>query len=285
VAPVHPSRCLLLFAGCAVIALTACDGGDTAAPAAPSVSAQPSGDIGEARAAMGGPTVALADALLAAAAQVDAARHSQPRGAMARQAAAAVQASLQELRDAALAADAAARPLAGDDRIGRAADVVTDAASVGLVAADDGAAQAAALERLSTLDERLEGVVAVWTEPGSQSEQRAALATAAADADAVAVEAAAEPAVPEGCPALRDARVRWAQLVAERSRRLAELATSAGGSEFDARRAEFTDQPYGEDRLAADAADRGCWAERSRLAGAAAGIRNQVETLEALLQS
>jgi len=237
-----------------------------------------------AREALGAPTVALADALLATAAAADAARHATPRGAETARAATALAEALPALRDAALAADAAARPLSGPDRSGRAADLVTAAAAAGLRAADDGAAQAAALERLSGFDERLVAGVAAWEQPGSQSALRTSLAELADELDALVAEATAEPAVPEGCPALRDARVRRATLVADRTRELAATANSAGGARYDAERAAFAADPYGEDPLATDAADRDCWGERSVLAQAAAGIRGEVETLESLLQ-
>lgn len=249
-----------------------------------------------AREALGGPTVALADALLATAAAADAARHATPRGAQTAEAAAELAGALPALRDAALAADAAARPLLAPDgapggaaggasgRIGRAAGVVTGAAAAGLRAAEDGAAQAASLERLSGFDEQLAAAVSAWEQPGSQSVLRAALGELADDLDALAAQAAAEPAVPEGCPALRDARVRRATLVAERTRELAAAANSAGGERFDAERIAFSADPYGEDPLAGDAADRDCWGEGSVLAQAAAGIRGEVETLESLLQ-
>jgi len=256
-------------------------GGGAVTPTVPEPDAA---QVSAAREALGGPTVALADALLAAATAADAARHATPRGAEAAAAARALADALPALRDAALAADAAARPLSGPGRVGRAAAVVAGAAAAGLRAADDGAAQAAALERLSGFDERLAAAVAAWEQPGSQTTLRASLGELAESIDALVAEATAEPAVPEGCPSPRDARVRRATLVAERTRQLAATANSASGARYDAERAAFAGDPYGEDPLAVDAADRACWGERSVLAQAAAGIRGEVETLESLLQ-
>lgn len=228
--------------------------------------------------------VALADALLAASAALDEARHALPRGEAVRAAARDVTVDLDGLRAAALSADAAARPLRGEGRVGRAAEVVTDAAEVAVRAADEAVAHAAALERLATLDVRMDAAVAEWDAPGSQADRRMVLADQATAMDALGTEAAAEPPVPEQCPGQRDSRVRWAAVVAERSRALAALATGQSGERYDELRRSFGDAPYGEDRQTLDAADRGCWAEHSVLAAAAAGIHQQVETLESLLQ-
>jgi hypothetical protein len=251
-------------------------------------SGQASADVAgirDARETLGAPTVALADALLAAAAAVDSVRHDVARGMETAAAAQALNGPLDELRAAALAADAAARPLLGDDRIGRAAEVVSSAAEVALEAADQGAAQAAALERLSGWDQRMTEAVVAWTVPGSQSERREQLSALAGELDAIAEQAAAEQPVPEGCPAFRDARERWAGRLADQTRELAASATSGGGGTFDELLERYQADPFGEDRLAVDATDRECWARQSTLAQAAAGIRQQVETLEALLQA
>lgn len=238
-----------------------------------------------AREVLGAPTVALADALLAAAAAVDSVRHDVPRGVETASAAMALAGPLDALREAAINADAAARPFSDDGRVGRAAEVVLSAAEVGLRAADEGAAQAAALERLSGFDQRMGEAVTGWAQSGSQGQRRAQLAALAEELDEIAAQAAVDQPVPESCPAFRDARARWAERLAAQTRELAQTATSSGGSEFDQLLEQFQADPYGEDRLAVDAADRECWARESTLAQAAAGITEQVETLEALLQS
>lgn len=237
-----------------------------------------------ARTRLANPMVALADALLASSDALDQARHALPRGEEVRAAALDLTVDLGALRAAALSADAAARPLEGEGRVGRAAEIVTDAAEVGVRAADEALAHAAALERLASLDVRMDGAVAEWDAPGSQAERRAVLGEQATAMDTLRAEAEVEPAVPEQCPAQRDSRVRWAGVVAGRSRELAALATGQSGEAYDQLRLSFRGAPFGEDRQALDAADRGCWAENSTLAQAAAGIREQVETLESLLQ-
>jgi hypothetical protein len=161
---------------------------------------------------------------------------------------------------------------------------VIAAAEAGLRAADDGSAQAASLQRLSAWDQALADAVSAWDAPGSQSQRREDLAALAEQLEGIAAEAAVDQPVPEACPALRDARARRAARLADRTRQLQATASSAGGSTYDDLRATFTADPYGEDPLAVDAADRECWARSSVLAQAAAGITGQVETLEALLQ-
>ncbi len=77
--------------------------------------------------------------------------------------------------------------------------------------------------------------------------------------DAVARDAAATTAVPARCPDLLAARVRWAKHAAARLR--------AG----DLDRGNL----YGEDRLAADAADRFCWGVNSQVANGAGWAAGQ----------
>jgi len=286
----------VVLAGCTTSGDGTLGGDPSSAPATPSGEPVPTaeaeegtapddGEVQTARAALGEPVVALADALLVAAAEVDAVRHEVPRGAPARAAASALPERFEALRAAALDADEAGRGLGADEgRVGRAAALVTEAAAIALRAADAGAAQAAASERLAGIDERMDQAVAAWDAPGSQSGRRAALGEQAAALDALAADAAAEQPVPEGCPAQRDARVRWAGLLAERTRTLQSLATGETGDRYDAERAAFRADPFGEDRRAVDAADRPCWEQESVLARAAAGIRAEVEALEALLR-
>lgn len=280
---IHLRRCAALL-GAALVLTTACSGAAEPAGAGAEDAPDPAA-VRRARDTLGQPMVALADTLLAAAAAVDQARHTAPRGAPVQQAAAALEQPLAAVRDAAIAADTAARPLAGQDRVGRAAAVVVDTAAVAVRAADEGSVQAAVLTRLAGFDVALDAAVAEWDAPGSQAERRTALAEQAEAVAALTAQAAAEPPVPEPCPALRDARVRWAGVVAERTETLAGLATSGQGGAYDEQRTAFAADPYGGDRLAADAADRPCWAEHSILATAAAGITAQVETLESLLQA
>jgi len=263
--------------------LAACSGSAGGA-AGPAVTESTDEQIVAARTALGEPMVALAEALLAASAALDQARHALPRGEPVRAAARDVTVDLDALREAALAADRAGRPLQGEGRVARAAEIVTGAAEVAVRAADEAVAHAAALERLAMFDVRMDAAVAEWDAPGSQADRRQILGEQAMAMDALGTEVAAEAPIPEQCPAQRDSRGRWAGVVAERSRALATLATGQSGERYDELRRSFADAPFGEDRQAVDAADRSCWAEHSTLAMAAAGIREQVETLESILQ-
>lgn len=274
-----------LLSGCTVEAGGPVDIGRPTTPStAPPTGPDPQA-IRTARDVLGQPMVGLADALLSAAAAVDRARHEVPRGEQAVEASIALGTSLDALREAAVTADQAARSLEGEDRIDRARELVTTVAAAGVRSADAGAAQAAALQGLGQLDARMDAAVRSWEAPGSQSQRRAALGALALELEALAEEAAVEQPVPGGCPQMRDARERWAGLLAERTRALQEVATGGSGDVYDARLAEFTADPYGENRLAVDADTRSCWADQSELARTAVGITPEVQALEALLQS
>lgn len=249
----------------------------TAAPGAPAVA--------EARQTLGAPMIALAESLLALRAAVDTVRHETPRGTEVMAAVSAVEPLIVEVESATAGADAAAREIGlTEDRVGRAATVVADTAQVAARASADARAELAALSALAQLDVEMDGIAAGWDAPGSQSARRAALAALGARADALAEQARLEPALPAKCPALRDHRVAWASLLAERSRALGALATGSSGERYDAQLAAFDADPYGEDRLAADTADRPCWQQSSVLAQAAEGVRAQVAALESLLR-
>lgn len=252
----------------------------TAATAAPGASA-----VADARQTLGAPMIALAESLLALRATVDTVRHQSPRGTQVMAAVSAVEPLIVEVESATAGADAAAREMGlTEDRPGRAATVVADTAQVAARASADARAELAALSALARLDVEMDGIAAGWDAPGSQSARRAALAALGARADALAERARLEPALPAECPALRDHRVGWARLLAERSRALGSLATGSSGEQYDAQLAAFAALPYGEDRLVADAADRPCWQRSSSLARAAAGVRAQVAALESLLR-
>ena len=86
---------------------------------------------------------------------------------------------------------------------------------------------------------------------------------------------------------MRDNRVRWATVVQTRSQTLADLVSGVGGAmaaEYDATRDAFRALPYGEDRLAADAADRGCWLDNSPVADAVERARAAIVQLRALFK-
>ncbi len=90
--------------------------------------------------------------------------------------------------------------------------------------------------------------------------------------------------MPRACPALRDARVAWAQTVRARTQRLAANATSEGGATYDELRDAYRRQPLGEDPLRRDAADRACWRDASRVATAARTLQDRVADLRSLLR-
>lgn len=279
--PIATTACIALL----MLSAAACTAGSQTAPDPMPSAAPPASKVTAARAALGDPMVALAESLLQLSDAVDTVRHETPRGGELVANVDAVLPLVTALETATANADRAARDMGlTDDRVGRAATVVADTAEVAARAGADASAELAALRQLAELDVAMEAVVATWDAPGSQSARRSALAEAGAQADALAEQARAEPALPADCPALRDHRVTWAGTVAERSRALSALATGSSGAEHDAQLATFDAEPYGEDRLAADAADRPCWRQSSVLAQSADGVRGQVAALESLLR-
>jgi hypothetical protein len=291
-APIRPAG--RLAAG-ALLALLLVGAGCAAQPAAqPPPTADPAlAVIREARAALGMPSVALAEALLSLSAGVDDLRHEVPRGVGVQDAAPRVEALVAEVRSAADAAEASITAVAPSDvdasepagraEVDAAVEAVSALVGQARAAADAAEAELPPLLALADLDVRMDAAVEAWGEPGSQSQRRAALAELAEHLDALAIEAAQVEAVPAGCRQPVDARPRWAALLAERSRRLGELATSAGGDEYGELLSAFEREPYGEDRRAADAAARRCWSEASPVAAAAVAAPGHVDDLEAAL--
>jgi hypothetical protein len=268
---------VLLVVGCAAAA---------DAPVSSSPSPSPSlALVREARAALGPPTADLAESLLTVAEQLDTVRHEVPRGETMRAAVDEVRAEVASLRAAADAAAAAAAPLrdAQSRAVRDAAVLVAERADSTRAAARAAEAELGALAALAEVDVALDGAVAAFDVPGSQSERRAALTEQTKTLAALAARAAALAPVPAECGALRDSRIRWAALLRERAQKLAASATGASGQLYDAYREAFAADPYGQDRLALDASDRACWQEHSLVAQAAAGVRADVERLEALL--
>jgi hypothetical protein len=266
----------------ALLALLAVGCGEAAAPAEPT---GPDPErIRAARETLGEPMLAVARAVLSAERALDAVRHEVPRG---RDMAGAVDGLSHEaaaLQEAAAAAEAAGTEVADEpEPVAEAADVVATAAAAARSAAGGLEQEAAALAGAAAHDVALDAAVDRWAEPGSQSQRRAALDALAGDLDAARTQAQGLQPVPEGCPGLAERRVRWTEVLAQRTRRLGETATSAGGSTFDELLASFRRDPYAEPRLRADAEDRGCWREHSEVVQAAAEIRELVERLEALL--
>jgi hypothetical protein len=294
-APLDPARRSVLAGALAllVLVLAACGGGAPAEDQDATGSAAATEDVRAARAALGPPAVALAEAVIGLRDLLDRARHEVERGAPMAAELEAVPGQVTAVRAAADDAEAAlgevvasARPAGADAEdagaapVGAALDAVTAAVAEARSAADAAEDEHAALLALAELDRRLEAAAAAWEEPGSQSERRVTLGALADDLDAIAGEAAALPVAPAACPALPEQRERWAELLAEHSRRLQERATSGGGAEYDELRRAFGRDPFGEDRRAADAADRDCWRAASPVAEAAQRAPENVEALE-----
>lgn len=242
-------------------------------------------EIRAAREALGAPLGDLAAATLAVAAELEAVRHDLPRGGAMAAGVREARSDLPSLRARAEQATAAAAAVTGADapRVRGATRALRSAARRARLAVDAAERELAFLERVAELDTRMDDALEVFDSRGAQSERRAALAAhAQALADLAAKSAAVEP-VPAACPALRDHRIRWAALLRERARNLAALANSDSGALYDAFRDAFEQQPYGEDRLAADAGDRPCWQRASVVARAGVRVREDVARIEALL--
>lgn len=237
-----------------------------------------------AQTALPDPTISLAEALVQTQRRLDEIRHEVPRGEPTKIALASFTAQIGELRGRAALADTVVNKLDEDDPLVRqAARVVRDLLKLAETVAVAAEREATAYTRLTDLDLAMDRIVAGWDGPGSQNQRRADLAALAAEADDLAAEADDQTPAPEACSALRDHRVRWAQLLAERSTMLAQTATSTGGAAYDELRDRFRPQPYGQDRLTADAADRACWSEHSPVAPATTQARAAIEQLRDLL--
>lgn len=238
-------RCLGLLVVMA-LALPAC----REAPAEPSP-----------RARLGPPMVALAQSVERAVEMADSARYRVERGDSMREALALVRGTLDEVRsDAGELAHAA---VGITDPQARA--LVRQSVELALGAADTADEEIAALSALVDADTLMDEAVATWT---SAPDPRLA-----DEAGSLPERLAAAPAVPEPCRLLWDNRVRWAGLVAERTRRIADAPAEADA---------FLADPFGEDRRVADAADRGCWERHGALPRTEADLRPLVQRLSEL---
>lgn len=216
------------------------------------------------RARLGPPMVALAQTVDRAVEMADSARYRVERGEPMREALALLRGTLDEVRsDAGELAHAAIGVI---DPQARA--LARQSVELALGAADAADEEIAALSALVDADALMDRTVASWT---------AAPDPALADeAASLAQQVAAAVAVPEPCRLLWDNRVRWAGLVAERTRRIAGAPAEAEA---------FLANPFGEDRRAADAADRSCWQRHGPLPRAEADLRPLVQHLSELTAS
>ncbi|MGH8897800.1 MAG: hypothetical protein ACRDZ4_12450 [Egibacteraceae bacterium] len=240
-----------------------------------------------ARLALRGPAVALGEAVVRTQRTMDKIRHKVPRGQAMKDALAAVPGELATLRSSADQLDALAGKLdARHPVVGKAVQAVRDLTGLARTTAAGAESEANVYGRLAGLDVAMDGIVAGWDEGGTQRERRLALSASAKQAAALAARAAALPPMPGVCPALRDNRARWGRLVAERSAKLAGVATSTGGAVYDEFRDRYRPQPYGvADRIAADAADRACWETHSAVATAETEARTVIARLADLLNA
>ncbi|MBA2730496.1 MAG: hypothetical protein H0U48_07070 [Euzebyaceae bacterium] len=136
------------------------------------------GGVVQARDALGEPVVALAEAVLRVADDLDTIRHSTPRGREMRRALDAVPPDVDDLRRAADAVRASADEAPDSET----AALVLQAADAGEEAARVARAELRFLREVAEVDSELAAATATWDKAGSQSERRARLAEVAAQA-------------------------------------------------------------------------------------------------------
>lgn len=200
-----------------------------------------------------------------------------------------LEARIATLRAAAV--EVAVDPLAGlpegaepDPAVVAAQAAWHEAVASAQAVASAGAADGELATLLSGYEERLAAAAAVWDQPGSRNQQLQRLADAAADADAVAEEAADLAQRDPPCLDAVGRRVRAAMTIAERTRELRDLVDRFRGTEFDERRAEYAADPDGIGPLAQlDAAQGGCWDASSAVAAGLADLLAAVDRLQEAL--
>ena len=213
------------------------------------------------RARLAAPMVALAESVERVEGMADSARYRVERGEPMREALALLRGSLDEVRAHAGELAHAAVGL----RDPQAAAIARQTVDLALQAADRADEEIAVLAPLVDADTLMDRLVATWA--GAADD--ALVAQVAALPPALG----AAPALPEPCRTLWDNRARWAALVADRSRRLAGTPEARDG---------FLANPFGEDRRAADSAERPCWRAHGALPRALADLRPLVERLSEL---
>ena len=234
----------------------------------------------QSRSALGEPMVALAEAVIVLADDLDAARYEAGRGPGMRAALEDIGARVDAVRDAADAADDAA----ADAAIEAAGGIVSDAATRARAAADAADEEVVFLRAVARIDRRLLDLADLWDEPGSQSEIRSRLDAAAGRVARLRRQARALDPVPDGCKVMKRNRVTWAATVRTRTLRLQDQANSAGGGEFDDLRAAYRRLPFGVEPRTADQQERPCWRASSPVWTATDELRAAVDALEAALE-
>ncbi|MGH8906731.1 MAG: hypothetical protein ACRD0K_09490 [Egibacteraceae bacterium] len=225
--------------------------------------------VAEAQSALVFPAIGLGEALVQSQRQLDRVRHEIPRGQAMKAALGEYAVQVTQLRATAAQVSMVAQRLDERSPVVREAAVTVEGL-LALASVVSGAAEseAAAYNRLADIDMAMDGIVAGWDQGGSLAELRIALRRLSAQAEDLAEAAGDVPPMPAACATPRDSRVRWGALLRIRTDQLSELVTSRTGLQYDALRDRFRPQPYGEDRLAADAATRQCWLDYSPVAHA-----------------
>lgn len=241
----------------------------------------------QARAVIGDPVLAVADPLLELGGRLDAIRHEVPRGAAQQAAVEALRVDLATLAQAGEAlrdvADGLRTPDLADDRVAAAADAAGSLAELAAEAVEEAAADLDALAPLLADDLALDAIVAAWDDRGSRSQRLEALTALVEVADAQ-VAATRRLDVP-ACVDLRTDRIRWAELVAARTRELRDAVAGREGTRFDELRERFQRAPYGEDRAVADSESRVCWAAGEPFGDLAAAATDLVADIDRALGS
>ncbi len=166
--------------------------------------------------------------------------------------------------------DAVAVARAWADVVSAAKDVITGGTAVLDVVAETARAEL-----------RLEDLVATWNERGSRQEQLDRLRATISEAEAVVADLAPLPEAP-GCGEAVARRATAGQAVARHTEELRDLVVAFRGNEFDARRDELTQDPYGLGARFADldAEEGACWES-----GATAGAIDRLTAAMAALQA
>lgn len=161
---------------------------------------------------------------------------------------------------------------------------LTDARTSGEALTRAAADDLAVVDRLAGADAQLANLVAAWDEPGSRDEQLQRLAEVAGDAEALASELTALEDAPD-CLGRVDRRVEAAETVATSTTELRSLVESRSGEEFDARRAELAQDPFGvgADLVDLDRDEVECWRDEGPVADSARDVADALEALEAAL--
>lgn len=232
------------------------------------------------RRTIGQPAVDVVELTLDAARRADFIRHQLPVGTPRRDAITDARETLTFLDDARSTLDQSVPALASD----LVADRATALSAAARDVAGDVAGELDRLDAYAGVETALEDIVATWSVSGTRPEIADRLADLVVTAESVVTQAQGLPVAPPDCPGPRDNRIRWAQVVAARTAELQALATAREGDRFDDLLAGFTDQPFGEDPVDADAATRPCWAEHSALDDVRPMMTGLLEDVEDALQ-